>query len=1305
MANLPSSGQISLSDIRNNRAGSTGNDISLKSESELFASGSTVAGSSIQTTARKNLEASPYAMSEFFNSDFNTDIITGITFSISGQAGGVTDVVENDDLTINFTTDGSETGDYDVELVRTSNSFVAGTRTVNVSSGTSHSTTFSSLNIDAADYKARVKRGFATLLDDTAFEFHELIGNITITDPNDVTVANNSVTTAIEHQISITDSTSFNEINWTFAKSSGDGSVGTSTISNSQDLSPSVTYTGAGVFTIDCRVDGTPSQARNSSTAAQVTHRIDFAKAITVNNPSSLNEGGTITALGQHQGFSSGIDVDLIRSDNNNTLLENDDTTDSRVTITNYNKTFSAPARTDSTLSVKVKAFDGSTVAESNAFNIYPLISQQLDSNDIVFGASAVEVNQNVTLDVANDVTDNIVGYQWSNEGSGNMTVVSGNASAGDTDGTSSDSTSIIDLTDQSHPTVRFDTVEQGKTIRLRLYGRINQDTGASNSAEKTIDVELADALSITAISNTNSPNAITVQGNHSGFENGVTVGLATSASPNSFIGGLSREETTTQDSRFTQRSFSENFTPADQLTTQTLQGRVVADVDGDSANTSTFSYFPELKNTRNVINPNRSTIYSTTNNNDTSNYPTSVTYSTPTNATDNVTSRTYSASSLSGHTFQNGSATSHAATTTTYGGGDGVTTSKTISLNIAGNSSQTSLTTHTLAVLLMPRPLTLTTTAGGGTGTIFNTYNVSATWQGFAIEDSNDKVVLQLFTSGGSQVGGDVEFNGTNSAISPDGSTTTAGDFGKNQQFNSLFSSLNSAGTYNVRAKFISNGSQVGSTLQTSNFSLTKPQQINIIGVYDEDEGGSTTFYGGFKSLLEAANEDDSNSDASTPTTDNVAVFVADTSIDNGDKISTNSDLSNNFDGDPQNNNSEVFYAFQNFVFEVADNGDVSNSRSRTPDVPNTPTQSSVSSDDITISITANTVVTSTFGIRVSPAINSSTTANINVSGNSTSHTQTQSLKAAFGNTSLSSGQAYSIEVRGQNSHANSNYSSAASISTSAAATSISGPADYSQTEIDGSTSNSPLKQFTITNPSGNTTITFAKISGTTQFNVKFAAEITGTPSSFVNSGNTITKSQSTNINVITQFEGKQSLAGQSGVYRLTVTNNSVSDTVDVTLVTFDEGGFFCISDTMMLNVGNGMLHIDELTKGDMILSHNFETNKDELTKITKILRVKHNVYSVKFTDYSEMILTDDHPMLSVDGHLLSINNKKTFNNYNIEAQKLMIGDKIKSTNNFVVVESITKLDEQTDTYTVLNKNNNFYTNNVLVHSEIIEK
>ena len=149
--------------------------------------------------------------------------------------------------------------------------------------------------------------------------------------------------------------------------------------------------------------------------------------------------------------------------------------------------------------------------------------------------------------------------------------------------------------------------------------------------------------------------------------------------------------------------------------------------------------------------------------------------------------------------------------------------------------------------------------------------------------------------------------------------------------------------------------------------------------------------------------------------------------------------------------------------------------------------------------------------------------------------------------------------------------------------------------------------------------------------------------------------------------------------------------------------GGFgFCIADTMMLNTKVGMLHINELSKGDMVLSHNFETNKDELVEITKILRVKHYVYSVKFTDNTEMILTDDHPMVSVDGNLLSINNTKTFDNYDVKAQKIMIGDKIKSTNGFVVVDSITKLDELRDTYTVVNKNNNFYTNNILVHSEV---
>ena len=82
MANLTSSGQISLDDIIKNRTGGASTDVSLKDESETFASGSEVAGSSLQTTARFNLIAAPYAISEFYNADFNSDVFSNISIKL-----------------------------------------------------------------------------------------------------------------------------------------------------------------------------------------------------------------------------------------------------------------------------------------------------------------------------------------------------------------------------------------------------------------------------------------------------------------------------------------------------------------------------------------------------------------------------------------------------------------------------------------------------------------------------------------------------------------------------------------------------------------------------------------------------------------------------------------------------------------------------------------------------------------------------------------------------------------------------------------------------------------------------------------------------------------------------------------------------------------------------------------------------------------------------------------------------------------------------------------------------------------------
>ena len=66
MSNLPTSGnQITLNDIVNNRTGgdaSAGDAISIQGQSIAFASGSEVDGDTAQTSARKNLEAAPFAI-------------------------------------------------------------------------------------------------------------------------------------------------------------------------------------------------------------------------------------------------------------------------------------------------------------------------------------------------------------------------------------------------------------------------------------------------------------------------------------------------------------------------------------------------------------------------------------------------------------------------------------------------------------------------------------------------------------------------------------------------------------------------------------------------------------------------------------------------------------------------------------------------------------------------------------------------------------------------------------------------------------------------------------------------------------------------------------------------------------------------------------------------------------------------------------------------------------------------------------------------------------------------------------------
>lgn len=831
---LQSSGEISFSDIANNQNSASLQDLQLKSLSETFASGSIVDGSGAQTTARFDLEDAPYAISEFYDANFSSDEFSNIVLTTTGGDSDF-NVVDGENLVVSFDT--TQTGTHTVQLVDSSgNVDASGTGTPNLADVVV--VTFSSLALTDDTYTPRLRLGFLTQ-NATNINYHDAITSVAVTDPDassTPTVAANTTITAIEHTISsIGNSNAIAHYNWTFAKEAGDSgglNAGEGSYANSvsltatSDASPSINYKGPGRFSINLRVDGNPTQARNSATATEVEHEIHYTKAVSIGDPSSLNEGSTINTSVTHQGFSSGVDVDLIQASNNAVLLSNDHTTDSRVTkVTNQNQTFTAPSRTTSTLSVKVKAFDGSDSDTSAAFNIYPLIDDEFANGDIS-APSSVIVNTNATLSVSG-VTDNLVGFAWRLvSGAGGMTAQSGYSnSGGDTDGTSSDATSLISTSDVTN-VVRFDTAQEGKTIGLKLYGRINQ---TSTERTATIDVELADATTINSISSVNALTAVTVAGTHQGFSGGVTFGLVDTASPTSFLSSKSTNDT--NNSKFVVRSYSDNFTAADSNTTLTLQGRVIDRSDGTTSqnrNTSTFSVFPKLTNFKNTINPGTNTVYSSTNNTsattfngDSTNYVNSVTYGTPGTPTDNVTAYAYSINTApTGWSFS-----SPNSATTNFSGGTGVAATKTVTLSIsstaaAGDSAtdQSSASTHTLAILYKPCIIAVTHT--GGTIIVNDTEVVvsALSWQGFA---DSAGFQLSIRNSSGTIVGSNTTVNYNNT----EGSTTS--------QISKTGLSINlgdssSAGTMKVRVARRDNLS----TYREFNFTVVDYTSTTIQGV-----------------------------------------------------------------------------------------------------------------------------------------------------------------------------------------------------------------------------------------------------------------------------------------------------------------------------------------------------------------------------------------------------------------------------------------------------------------------------------------
>jgi len=187
-----------------------------------------------------------------------------------------------------------------------------------------------------------------------------------------------------------------------------------------------------------------------------------------------------------------------------------------------------------------------------------------------------------------------------------------------------------------------------------------------------------------------------------------------------------------------------------------------------------------------------------------------------------------------------------------------------------------------------------------------------------------------------------------------------------------------------------------------------------------------------------------------------------------------------------------------------------------------------------------------------------------------------------------------------------------------------------------------------------------------------------------------------------------------------ITFTNNSVTNTtmtLQTSVSSFGQG--LCIHEAVPVNCKDYYKHISELEVGDMVMSYNFETSSIEEVEILKIEKPKHSDLVVYYFEDMEDItyshgttstlnrglsITKDHPIYKIDGTMVCMNPEKAKELYGLDAEEIKKGDEIRFMDKTRKIEAYLVSPDETETYTILTKNNNFYAGGVLVHSEINE-
>jgi hypothetical protein len=445
----------------------------------------------------------------------------------------------------------------------------------------------------------------------------------------------------------------------------------------------------------------------------------------------------------------------------------------------------------------------------------------------------------------------------------------------------------------------------------------------------------------------------------------------------------------------------------------------------------------------------------------------------------------------------------------------------------------------------------------------------------------------------------------------------------------------------------------------------------------------------------------------AGTWTSRTLSEFNSDSTITDGDTIfATNTGTTVT----PAAGYQDGFFCetTQNVIFDLNSSGVVSGKRGRAPNQPVSdggakPTANADSATQVTLTIpSTNTVVTREFDIHRSIGGGSFSRVATVVPSASGSSSNTSVSTTYVDSSGISAGNSVQYKVFAQNAFATSSASQTSDAVTTPAGTQWGSFTNYSMILGSGTsqTLESSEKSLTLTNGSGNTTITVEQPNnsspnpdleikvGDSSGNYNLITSYTETPSAIGARSTYFFKTK------LTQAGSKNN---SSETCDIVFTNNGVQKTITVTV---EIGGLgLCIHESMLVDTPNGLKSIYELNVGDLVNSYDSELDIVESVPIDEIIKPMHkNLYKV-----NDLILTEDHPIFDENKKLLSISPELSKERYSLDTNKLEVGHKLKTLNNEeLVVNNITRYDGEHQTYTILTKNNNFFVEGILVHSEI---